>query len=114
MKLSKGFVIFNLLACCVYFLFACRKDFKFNAVEAQDPYKNSIDDWKKELDSLKAEAKPEFVLINSPAPFVQYANRFPTVDEFDAILKTTGDYVQALNVRKVHLMLPDIKSSDQM
>lgn len=84
-----------------------RKDYQFKAVEAQDPYKNKIEEWKGELEKLNAESRPEFVLINSPAIADKYQDRMPTVEEFDSILKTTGDYVLALNARKVHLLLVD-------
>lgn len=90
-----------------------RKDFQFQAVEAQDPYKISIEDWTKELDK-SPDSKPEFVLINSPLLFDKFPNRWPTVEEFDGILKTTGDYVRTLNARKVHLLLTDIKDPSEM
>lgn len=94
---------------CVY----CRKEFKFKAVEVQDPYKIKADEWKKELESIK-DSKPEFVLINSPAVADKFAGRIPTVEEFDSILKTTGEYVEVLGARKVHLLLTDIKDSSQL
>ncbi|KAJ6224735.1 hypothetical protein RDWZM_003280 [Blomia tropicalis] len=91
-----------------------RKDYQFKAVEAQDPYKVSVDDWKKELNSVETASKPEFVLINSPPLFQRFPDRFPTVEEFDSILKITGDYVTTLNARKVHLLLSDVNNSNDM
>lgn len=89
-----------------------RKDYQFKAVEAQDPYKNTIEEWKSELEKLDADSRLEFVLINSPAIADKYQERMPTVEEFDSILKTTGDYVLALNARKVHLLLVDTNIKD--
>ena len=66
------------------------------------------------LESLNVDSKPEFVLINSPALVDKFPNRMPTDEEFDSILKMTSDYVQALNVRKVHLLLTDIKDPSEM
>lgn len=102
------FLTFDRVICYHHF----RKDYHFKAVEAQDPYKNKIEEWKSELEKLNADTRPEFVLINSPAIADKYQDRIPTVEEFDSILKTTGDYVLALNARKVHLLLVDTNIKD--
>ena len=91
-----------------------RKDFQFKYVEAQDPYKITIDDWKKELESHNGTSRPEFVLINSPTLTDKFSDRMPSVEEFEKVLKTTGEYVQTLKSRKVHLLLTDIKDQSQM
>lgn len=88
-----------------------RKDYRFRAVEAQDPYKNSLDDWKKALEEV-GDLKPEFVLINSVN--LSGKSGLPTEEEFDNNLKQTIEYAKTLKARKVHLLLSDIKDESEM
>lgn len=69
--------------------------------------------WTKEFENLK-DPKLDFVLINSPSLFDKYNSKLPTEEQFESDLETLGDYVKCLQVRKVHLLLSDIKSSDEM
>nr|XP_027205694.1 putative hydroxypyruvate isomerase [Dermatophagoides pteronyssinus] len=80
-----------------------RKDFRFKAVEAQDPYQNSLNDWKNVIEKA-GDSRPEFVLINSVNLMKKYPE-FPTEKQFENELNLLGEYVKTLNVRKVHMML---------
>lgn len=44
----------------------------------------------------------------------KFAKKLPTMAEFDEILKQTGEYVQALDAKKVHLILMDIREPEEM
>lgn len=91
-----------------------RTDYKFTAVEAQNPYQKSVEEWKELLNSVPADQRPQFVLINSPAEVDNYLDRLPTVQEFQAMLDKTSVYVDLLGARKVHLVLFDIRGDEEL
>ncbi|RWS05884.1 hydroxypyruvate isomerase-like protein, partial [Dinothrombium tinctorium] len=87
-----------------------------DAVECQNPYMHTIDEWKQTFDECKSkrETLPKWVLINSIPAFDVFKS-IPSIDEFkEKVLKKTLDYAIALNVSKVHLMLQDVNNENEV
>ncbi|UXI22850.1 hypothetical protein NH340_JMT08794 [Sarcoptes scabiei] len=82
-----------------------RKDYHFESIEAQDPYKNSIEEWEKLYAREDSDTFPEFTLINSVNLIEKYVDRIPNEEEFENDLETLAKYCAVLKVRKVHLIL---------
>lgn len=89
-----------------------RSPIHFDAVECQDPYILSIDEWREIFDSCsKRGAKlPTWELINSPALFNVFpGEQVPTFDEYKrTVLEKTLEYAKFLGCSKVHLILGDL------
>ena len=82
----------------------CRGDYRFEAVECQNPYDVSIDEWKE----LMAKSKPlKWILINS-LPLFDQTKEIPSFDQYQQmVLHRTLEYAKTLNVSKVHLLMMD-------
>ncbi|RWS28395.1 hydroxypyruvate isomerase-like protein [Leptotrombidium deliense] len=87
----------------------CRVPSLVNAIECQNPYLHSIDEWNGVIGKCTKEYKrtPKWILINSP-PLFDKCKDIPSNDDFEnKVLKQTLEYAKAFNVRKVHLILQD-------
>ncbi|CAF0893241.1 unnamed protein product [Didymodactylos carnosus] len=88
-----------------------RKDYRFDAVECQNPYEFTIDQWKKVFNEEK---RPKWVLINSP-PLFDQPQTISTFDQYrQHILDKTLDYAKELKISKVHLVMNDVSNSSQI
>ena len=115
-KLSKGFynfvLIFGSLNLFLNFsLIKSREDFRFDAIEAQNPYECSLEEWKQFLRDVPP---LKWVLINSRPLWDKYNDVMPTKEQLEDCLKETANYVKQLNVSKVHLLMKDITNESQM
>lgn len=91
-------------------IFIYRKDYQFEAIEFQNPYTVSIDDWKETMSKNKA---LKWILINS-LPLYDQVNGIPTFDDYQKlVLDRTLLYAKELNVSKVHLVMTDIKDDSE-
>ena len=83
----------------------CREDYRFEAVEFQNPFDVSIEEWKE----LVSKSKPlKWVLINS-LPLFDQTKEIPTFEQYQQlVLQRTLDYAKALKVSKVHLLMMDV------
>ncbi|CAG2105134.1 unnamed protein product [Medioppia subpectinata] len=88
-----------------------RSDFRFDAIEAQNPYQCSLEEWRQLLTRVPT---LKWVLINSRPLWDQFNDVMPTREQLEQVLKDTADYAKALNVSKVHLLLKDIKSDSEI
>ncbi len=81
-----------------------RKDYRFDAVECQNPYDVSVDQWKELVSKDKS---LNWILINS-VPLFDQTKEIPSFDEYQKlVLNRTLDYAKVLNVKKVHLVMAD-------
>ncbi|CAF1118413.1 unnamed protein product [Adineta steineri] len=81
-----------------------RKDYRFDAIECQNPYDISVNEWKELISNNKS---LKWILINS-LPLFNQTNEIPSFIEYQQlVLNRTLDYAKALNVNKVHLVMTD-------
>lgn len=82
----------------------CREDYRFEAVECQNPYDVSIEEWKE----LMSKSNPlKWILINS-LPLFDQTKEIPSFDQYQQmVLQRTLDYAKTLKVSKVHLIMMD-------
>ena len=81
-----------------------RKDYRFDAIECQNPYDVSVDEWKELMLNNKS---LKWILINS-LPLYGQTNEIPSFDEYQQlVLNRTLVYAKALDVNKVHLVMTD-------
>lgn len=86
------------------FFFGYRKDYQFQAVECQNPYDVSIEEWK---DLVSKNRPVQWVLINS-VPLFEQTKEIPSFEQYQQlVLHRTLDYAKALKVSKVHLLMMD-------
>lgn len=87
-----------------------RKDYAFHAIEAQDVYQKSIQDWKSIENQF---GKLKWILINSPPLWDHQVGQF-SLEEFNKVMQKTRDYAVGLQVAKVHLVLYDAQDNSQV
>ena len=82
-----------------------RKDYRFDAIECQNPYDVSIDEWKELMSKSRS---LQWILINS-LPLFDQTKEIPSFDEYQRlVLNRTLDYAKALKAKKVHLIMTDV------
>ena len=87
-----------------------RNDFKFTAVECQNPYDVPIDEWKQ----LSEKHSIEWVLINTLPLFAQYPTDLPSKEEYKSlILDKALDYAKGLSIPKIHIVMNDVSKESQ-
>lgn len=90
-----------------------RNDYKFTAVECQNPYGTPVEEWRSALAAVDRDV--EWALINSPPLFNAFPDKTPSVEEYHkSVLEQTLDYAKGLNVRRVHLIMKDVQAADQV
>ncbi|CAF0776902.1 unnamed protein product [Adineta ricciae] len=83
-----------------------RKDYRFDAIECQNPYEVSTDTWK---EVMAKDRSLKWILINS-LPLYDQTNEIPSFNEYKKIvLDRTLDYAKMFNVSKVHLVMTEAK-----
>ena len=83
-----------------------RKDYRFDAIECQNPYEVSTDTWK---EAMAKDRSLKWILINS-LPLYDQTNEIPSFNEYKKIvLDRTLDYAKMFNVSKVHLVMTEAK-----
>ncbi|CAF0750168.1 unnamed protein product [Didymodactylos carnosus] len=88
-----------------------RKDYRFDAVECQNPLEFVVDQWKI---VFSTENSAKWILINIP-PLYNQSQIIPTFDEYKQhVLNKTLNYATELEVSKVHLVTNDVIDSSQM
>ena len=87
-------------------LFSRRKDYRFDAIECQNPYEVPVEEWKA-LIATKPSLK--WMLINS-LPLYNQTDGIPSFEAYQQmVLERTLTYSKALNVKKVHLVMTDLQ-----
>ena len=82
----------------------CRKDYRFEAVECQNPYDLSIEEWKELMPKNRT---LKWILINS-VPLFDQTKEIPSFEQYQQlVLHRTLDYAKTLKVPKVHLIMMD-------
>jgi hydroxypyruvate isomerase len=81
-----------------------RKDYRFDAVECQNPYDVSINEWKELMSNNKS---LKWIVINS-LPLYDQTKEIPSFNDYQQlVLNRTLDYAKVLNVNKIHLVMMD-------
>jgi hypothetical protein len=78
---------------------------------------HTIDEWQSTFDNATKNdfQLPKVDLINSIPVFSKFADRIPSIDEFDQqIIDETLKYAKFFQANKVHLILTDSHSSDDL
>lgn len=90
-----------------------RTDFKFDAIECQNPYGVPISEWQE----LASQYSFSWVLINTPPMFEVFpnfpasSNSVPKDEYHEKVLKPAIEYARALSIPKVHLVMGDANNS---
>ena len=85
-----------------------RKDFKFDAIECQNPYIVPISEWKE----LASKYQFKWVLINTLPLFEVFPESlkgtFPEKEEYQSkVLNSALEYARELNIPAIHLVMTD-------
>lgn len=85
-----------------------RTDFKFDAIECQNPYGVPLAEWQE----LASQYSFNWVLINTPPMFEVFPNSVSRDEYQEKVLKPAIEYARTLSIPKVHLVMGDATNSN--